>query len=121
MAKQIPRNAKSKEKSARVQEGHTQQFGNLLLVMGARDSRLYPNVHRLLLIASKLPITSADAERSFFSTEETEDFSKVYHGRGASCTPISYRHALPRLGNSRRSLYKIIHGDCSYSLCLKET
>ena len=66
MAKQIPRNAKSKEKSARVLEGHTQQFGNLLLVMGACDSRLYPNVHRLLLIACKLPITSADAERSFF-------------------------------------------------------
>ena len=46
---------------------------NLLLDLGACDSRLYPNVHRLLLIACRLPITSAKAERSFFSTEETED------------------------------------------------
>ena len=41
---------------------------------------------------------SAEAERSFVSSEETEDFSKVYHGRGALCTPISYRHALQRPG-----------------------
>ncbi len=121
MAKQIPGNSRSKEKRARVQEGHTQQLINLLLALGACDSRLYPNVHRLLLVACTLPITSAEAERSFFSTEETEDVSKVYHDRGASCTPISYRHALQRPGTSRQSLYKIIQGDCSYSLWLKET
>ena len=66
MAKQIPGNARSKEKRPRVQEGHTQQLINLLLALGACDSRLYPNVHRLLLIACILPITSAEAERSFF-------------------------------------------------------
>ena len=38
---------------------------NLLLALGACDSRLYPNVHRLLLIACTLPSTSAEAERSF--------------------------------------------------------
>ena len=51
MAKQIPGNARSKEKRARVQEDHTQQLTNLLLALGACDFRLYPNVHRLLLIA----------------------------------------------------------------------
>ena len=38
---------------------------NLLLALGACDSRLYPNVHLLLLIACTLPMTSAEAERSF--------------------------------------------------------
>ncbi len=66
MAKQIPGNARSKEKRARVQQGQTQQLINLLLALGAFDSRLYPNVHRLLLIACTLPITSAEAEMSFF-------------------------------------------------------
>ncbi len=114
MAKQIPGNARSKENRARVQEGHTPKLINLLLALGACDSRLYPNVHRLLMIPCTLSI------EVIFSTEETEDLYKVYHGRGASCTPISYRHALQRPGTSRRSLYKIIHGHCSYSLCLKE-
>ena len=106
MAKRIPGNARSKEKRARVQDGHTQQLINLLVALGACDFRLYPNVHRLLLIACTLPIASAEAERSFFSTEETEDISKIYHGRGPSCTPISYRHALQRPGTSKRSWYK---------------
>ena len=34
--------------------------------LGACDSRLYPDGHRLLLIACTLPITSPEAERSFF-------------------------------------------------------
>ena len=93
---------------------------NLLLVLGACDSRLHPNVHRLLLIACRLPITSAEAERSLFLLRRLKTYN-VYHGRGASCTPISYRHALQRPGTSRRSLYKVIHGGCSYSLCLRET
>ena len=38
---------------------------NLLLATGASDSQMYPNVYRLLLIACTLPITSAEAERSF--------------------------------------------------------
>ncbi len=62
MAKQIPGNSRSKEKRAIVQEGHTQQLINLLLALGACDSRLYPNVYRLLLVACTLPITSAEAE-----------------------------------------------------------
>ena len=95
---------------------------NLLLALGACDSRLNPNVHRLLLIARRLPITSVEVERSVCLLRRLKTSTiKVYHGRGASCTPICYSHALQRPSTSRQSLYKIIHGDCSYSLCLKET
>ena len=45
-----------------MHEGHP---NNLLMASGARDSQMYPNVHRLLSIACTLPITSAEAERSF--------------------------------------------------------
>ena len=38
---------------------------NLLLTLGACDIDSFPNIHRLLVIASTLPITSAEAERSF--------------------------------------------------------
>ena len=38
---------------------------NLLLVLGACDMDAFPNKHRLFLIAYTLPISSADAERSF--------------------------------------------------------
>ena len=38
---------------------------NLLLVLGACDEDASPNSHRLLLIACTLPISSAEAERSF--------------------------------------------------------
>ena len=38
---------------------------NLLLALGACDEDAFPNIHRLLLIAYTLPITSTDAERSF--------------------------------------------------------
>ena len=107
MAKQIPGNAKSKEKRARVQEGHTQQLINLLLALRACDSRLYPNVHRLLLISTYTAYHKCKSIEVIFSTEETKNLSKVYHGRGVSCTPISYRHALvQRPGTSRQSCTK---------------
>ena len=38
---------------------------NLLLALGACDEDAFPNSHRLLLIACTLPISSAEAERSF--------------------------------------------------------
>ena len=38
---------------------------NILLSLGACDSDCFPNIHCLLLIACTLPITSAEAERSF--------------------------------------------------------
>ena len=38
---------------------------NLLLSLGACDIDSFPNIHRLLVIASTLPITSAEAELSF--------------------------------------------------------
>ena len=38
---------------------------NLLLALGACDEDAFPNIHRLLLIACTLPISSAEAERSF--------------------------------------------------------
>ena len=76
MGKQIPGNARSKEKRARVQEGHTQQLLNLLMALGACDSRLYPNVHRLLLIACTLPITSAEAETSYFLLRRLKTYTR---------------------------------------------
>ena len=38
---------------------------NLLLALGACDEDAFPNIHRLLLIACTLPISTAEAERSF--------------------------------------------------------
>jgi hypothetical protein len=38
---------------------------NLLLALGACDKDSYPNIHRLLVIACTLPISSAEAEQSF--------------------------------------------------------
>ena len=38
---------------------------NLLSALGACDEDTFPNIHRLLLIACTLPISSAEAERSF--------------------------------------------------------
>ena len=38
---------------------------NFLLALGACDEDAFPNIHRLLLIACTLPISSAEAERSF--------------------------------------------------------
>ena len=38
---------------------------NLLLALGACDEDAFSNIYRLLVIACTLPITSAEAERSF--------------------------------------------------------
>ena len=38
---------------------------NLLLALGACDEDAFPNIHRLLLIACTLPISTAEAERFF--------------------------------------------------------
>ena len=38
---------------------------NLLLALGACDRDAFPNIHRLLVIDCTLPISSAEAERSF--------------------------------------------------------
>ena len=36
-----------------------------ILALGSCDSDSFPNIHRLLIISCTLPITSAEAERSF--------------------------------------------------------
>ena len=38
---------------------------NLLLALGSCDMDSFPNIHSLLVLACTLPITSAEAERSF--------------------------------------------------------
>ena len=38
---------------------------NLLLALGVCDEDAFPNIHRLLVIACTLAITSTEAERSF--------------------------------------------------------
>ena len=53
------------EKRKRGQECTKVILNNLLMALGACDSQMYPNVHRLLLIACTLPMTSAEAGRSF--------------------------------------------------------
>ena len=45
---------------------------NLLLVLGASDEDAFQNIHRLLLTAYTLPISSADAERSFSFVKRTK-------------------------------------------------
>ena len=42
-----------------------ENISNLLLALGACDEDAFPNIHRLLLTACTLPISSAEAERSF--------------------------------------------------------
>ena len=49
---------------------------NLLLALGDCDSRLHPNVYRLLLIARRLPITSAEAERSLFLLRRLKTYTR---------------------------------------------
>ena len=45
---------------------------NFLLALGARDDDAFPNIHCLLLIACTLPISSAEAERSFSLMKQTK-------------------------------------------------
>ena len=49
---------------------------NLLLALGACDEDAFPNIHRLLLIACTLPISSAEAERSFSIMKRIKTFTR---------------------------------------------
>jgi len=49
---------------------------NLLLALDACDEDAFPNIHRLLVIACTLPITSAEAERSFSLMKRIKTYSR---------------------------------------------
>ena len=49
---------------------------NLLLALGSCDVDSFPNVHRLLLIGCTLPITSAEAERTFSLLRRIKTFAR---------------------------------------------
>ena len=49
---------------------------DLLLALGVCDVDDFPNIHRLLLIACTLPISSAEAERSFLLMERIKTCTK---------------------------------------------
>ena len=50
---------------------------HLLLALGACDKDAFPNIHRLLLIACTLPISSVEAERSFSLMPTDQDLHQV--------------------------------------------
>ena len=49
---------------------------NLLLALGACDEDAFSNIHRLLVIACTLPITSSEAERSFSLVKRMKTYSR---------------------------------------------
>ena len=49
---------------------------NLLLALGSCDVDAFPNIHRLLVIACTLPITSAEAERSFSLVRRIKTYTR---------------------------------------------
>ena len=49
---------------------------NLLLALDAFDEDAFPNIHRPLIIACTLPITSAEAERSFSLMKRIKTYSR---------------------------------------------
>ena len=49
---------------------------NLLLALGSCDVDSFPNIHRLLLIGCTLPITSAEAERTFSLLRRIKTFTR---------------------------------------------
>ena len=52
---------------------------NLLSSLSFCGKEVFPNLHCLLVIANTLPITSAEAERSlFFSDEKTQNLISIY-------------------------------------------
>ena len=55
---------------------------NLLLSLGACDADSFPNVHCLLVIACTLPITSAEAERSFSLLRRIKTFARSTMTKG---------------------------------------
>ena len=70
---------------------------NLLLALGACDSQSYPNVSRLLAIDNMCTAYHKCRSREvIFSTEETEDLFKIYHGRGdLSVITMHYKERVP--------------------------
>ena len=81
--------------------------------MEACDSRLYPNVHRLLLIACILPITSAEAERSCFllrklktSARSTMAEERLAH---QSVIAMHYKDPVPADEVCTKSSMEIVH------------
>ena len=48
---------------------------NFLLSLTACDSHSFPNIHRLLIIGCTLPITSAEAERTFSLMRRIKTFA----------------------------------------------
>ena len=50
---------------------------NLLLALGACDEDAFPNIHRLLLIACTLPISSAEAKRSFSLMKRIKTYTRL--------------------------------------------
>ena len=86
---------------------------NLLLALGACDSRLYPNVHRLLLIACTLPITSAEAERSFSLLRRLKTYAKftMTEERLAHLSVIAmhYKERVPADEVCAKSSTEIVH------------
>ena len=107
MAKQIPGNAISK--SAR----RPYPAINLLITLRACNSRLYPNIHRLLLIACRLPITSAEAERSFSLLRrlKTYERSTMAEERLAHLSVIAmhYKDRIPVDEVCTKSSTEIVH------------
>ena len=49
---------------------------NFLLSLTACDSHSFPNIHRLLIIGCTLPITSAEAERTFSLMRRIKTFAR---------------------------------------------
>ena len=84
---------------------------------------MYPDVHRLLLIACTLAITSAEAERSFSLLRKLKTYARfaMAEMRLADLAVIAmhYEKRVP-VNEVCHTFLKIIHGDCSFCLCLKE-
>ena len=59
---------------------------DLLLALGACDVDAFPNINRLLLIACILPVSSAEAERSFSLMERIKTCRPEWQGRRQSKT-----------------------------------
>ena len=100
-----------------MQESHTEQLINLLLALGACDSRLYPNVHRLLLIACTPAYHKCRSREVIFSTEETEDLcarSTMTEERLANLsspciTKTGYKDRVPADEVCSKSSTEIVH------------
>jgi len=59
------------------QSAEKELASNLLLALGACDVDAFPNIHRLLVIACTLPISSAEAERSFSPMKKDQNLHQI--------------------------------------------